>query len=46
MKLLAALVLVLLTGCSGTLREKSTVCLGFCSHTEIETETQTKDIKK
>ncbi len=46
MKTIAALVLVLLTGCSGTLRERSTVCLGFCAHTEVETETQTKEIKK
>lgn len=43
MKLTVALVLVLLCGCSGTLREKSTVCLGFCSHTEVETETKTKE---
>jgi outer membrane biogenesis lipoprotein LolB len=46
MKTLVALALVLLCGCSGTLREKSTVCLGFCSHTEVETETHTKEIKK
>jgi hypothetical protein len=46
MKTTVALVLVLLCGCSGTLREKATVCLGFCVHAEVETETHTKEIKK
>jgi hypothetical protein len=46
MKTIAALVLVLLSGCTGTIRERSTVCLGFCAHTEVETETTTKVTKK
>lgn len=46
MKTTLALILVLLSGCSGTLREKATVCLGFCVHAEVETETHTKGTKK
>ena len=42
-KALTAGVLMLLVGCMGTLKEKASVCLGFCVHAELESSTQTKE---
>ena len=42
MKIMLATILVLLVGCSGTLKERTSVCLGFCAQVEIESETKSK----